>query len=179
MTSYITQQKGQHFLKNQIDMSIKERVSFLFKATLPTNVNKMNFKYVHPLTVFLLLSCKETSSLRCYQCVSSRDKGCWKYNLNSTHLQDCPTSSGMPNPVCRVLSQIHYFTTSQDVTQIRECAHIYELPLRCTQSKFSSLHYSLSCECDEDGCNKASNSHITVAVIVLCGIIKSMVKFIV
>lgn len=107
------------------------------------------------LAIIVLLSVMcEVTCIKCYQCSSTHNRGCFKYNLNSAHLKDCKNDSRGP-PVCRTLSQINYFTPGQDVTVIRECAYVHSEPLRCKQSKFSNIHYSHVCECNEDGCNSA------------------------
>lgn len=112
-------------------------------------------KYPIRILLILLVMYKGASCLKCFQCSTTSNKGCWPQNLNNSYLQECITISNRPIPICRVLSQAHYFTLSQDIIIIRECAYVYERPLRCIQSKFSGLHYSLSCDCEEDACNKA------------------------
>lgn len=105
--------------------------------------------------VLLFLKCKCVLNLECYQCSNLYDRGCYNYNLDIEHLKTCEEKNGA-KPVCRLLTQLQYFTPSQEITLIRECAYIYTYPLQCVQSKFSRIHYSVSCECDEDGCNRGS-----------------------
>ncbi|XP_028033679.1 uncharacterized protein LOC114245632 [Bombyx mandarina] len=121
----------------------------------------MNFSMYFQLTTLYLIVLsynKPVSCLKCYQCSSLTDRGCYKYNLKQNHLKNCENNTKSHQaPVCRSLMQINYFTLEQDLVVIRECAYIYKQPLGCEQSKFSNIHYSLVCECNEDGCNKGSN----------------------
>lgn len=124
------------------------------------NLYKMKcYAFDKTLLVIVLLSVMcEVACIKCYQCSSTHNRGCFKYNLNSAHLKDCKNDSRGP-PICRSLSQINYFTPGQDVTVVRECAYVYTSPLKCTQSKFSNVHYSYVCECNGDGCNSAIIMH--------------------
>lgn len=122
------------------------------------------------LFLFLILSsvmCK-VLCIKCYQCSSTYQRGCFKYNLNNDYLKECKNVGRVP-PVCRSLSQINYFTAGQDVTVLRECAYVYNTPLQCVQSKFSAIHFSYVCECDTDGCNSAINvrQHFKILVYAL------------
>lgn len=108
---------------------------------------------VVPIVLFLLVW-RRVEGLKCYQCSSMNDDGCFNYNLEERYLKECGRSKG--EPVCRVLSQLQFFTPNQDVAVIRECAYVYTRPLGCVQSRFSNMHYSLACECSADGCNRTS-----------------------
>lgn len=102
--------------------------------------------------VILLVMCKEITGLKCYQCSSLFNRGCL-YDVKSAYLKECQNKTA-GTPVCRLLTQLQYFTPSQEVVVVRECAYTYMKPLECVQSKFGNIHYSLSCECESDGCNK-------------------------
>lgn len=120
--------------------------------------NKMRFYLVDLifLCIVLLSVIWKVQCIKCYQCSSIRHRGCFKYNLDTSHLKECGNVSGIP-AVCRSLSQINYFTPGQDVVVVRECAYVYNLPLTCFQSKFNNIHYSYVCECTADGCNTTSS----------------------
>ncbi|CAG9137271.1 unnamed protein product, partial [Plutella xylostella] len=105
--------------------------------------------------IICIVMCKMVISLRCYQCSSQKDSGCFSHNLNKDHLKDCASN----NAVCRTISQVQYFLPNQDVLVIRECASIYGEQLNCTQSEWSDVHKSIGCECDVDACNTARGSH--------------------
>lgn len=125
------------------------------------------------LTFIVLFSVMcQVVCLKCYQCSSLTSRGCFEYNLNKAHLKDCKEDSG--RPVCRSLSQVNYFLSSQDVNVLRECAYVYENPLKCDQSKFSNVHYSHVCECNADGCNTTSNVKLGWKIM-LCGLLLAMV----
>lgn len=123
------------------------------------------------IIVFLSLMC-EVICIKCYQCSSTTSRGCFKYNLNNAHLKECKSDRGVP--VCRSLSQVNYFLPGQDVYVLRECAYVYEEPLKCVQSKFSKIHYSQVCECKADGCNSAINVKICWKIIV-CALLLALV----
>lgn len=125
-------------------------------------------KYVLPM-LLLFLTFKRAVSLKCYQCSSTTNPGCFTYDLKRRYLMDCPSRSANSDqrPICRHLSQVQFFTADQEVTVVRECAYVYTEPLKCNQSKFSSMHYSLSCECDYDGCNRAPSRRTHWKIIVL------------
>lgn len=120
--------------------------------------------------IIIINCCRMVSSIKCYQCSSIKDRDCFNYNLNTSYLKECNVHVAYIHPaVCRSLSQFNYFTPTQDVVVLRECAHIYSEPLQCTQSKFSNIHYSMNCECNEDGCNIANDgrrSRKTVLIVV-------------
>lgn len=124
------------------------------------------------VTFLFTVMCKVTC-LKCYQCSSIENRGCFTYNLNSAHLKDCSEHKG--RPVCRSLSQINYFTPGQDVTMIRECAYVYTEPLKCEQSKFSNIHYSRVCECKSDGCNYAADVKHDWKII-MCALLLMVIK---
>lgn len=125
------------------------------------------------LTFIVLFSVMcEVVCIKCYQCSSLTNRGCFKYNLNNVYLKDCKVDRGAP--VCRSLSQVNYFLPGQDVNIVRECAYMYEEPLKCVQSKFSNIHYSHVCECNTDGCNSATIVKLCWEIIV-CALLLTMV----
>lgn len=139
----------------------------------------MSFSSLY-ITWFVLsttLTIRQITCIKCYQCSSLQNHACFVYNLYGGYLTECKNVTKFGSrPVCRSISQINYFTERQDVTVIRECAYLYKLPLDCTQSKFSIVHYSLVCECDQDGCNQAyhvtSYHKMLIFIILLFYIIK-------
>lgn len=111
---------------------------------------------LHIIILMIIFQCtRETCGLKCYQCWTNLNAGCFSHNLNNKYLQSCKNDTLVP-PICRTISQVQYFTIPPEVNIIRECAYNYLHPLTCTQSKFSDLHYSKVCDCEEDGCNEAS-----------------------
>lgn len=108
------------------------------------------------LTLFFLAYTSPVMSLNCYQCSTIEQAGCFDYNLNSSHLRECPLRGGNP-PICRRIIQLQHFTSTGYVTYVRECAYLYDVNnnLTCTMSKWSDIHYSQVCECNSDGCNRA------------------------
>lgn len=110
--------------------------------------------------VLILLACKRVVGLKCYQCSTLTDRGCFNYNLDEKHLKSCEEKGGV-EPVCRALSQVQFFMPHTEVVLIRECAYIYIQPLKCVQSQ-NKAHHSISCECSEDGCNRALRVNYTL-----------------
>lgn len=134
------------------------------------------YNYALPVYVLLIVMFKQVESIKCYQCFTTEDQGCYSHNLKKAYLKDCAISTSRGRPVCRVLSQVNFFTPEQDVTILRECAYIYKEPLSCEKSSFSTLHYSQSCECGQDECNGAICRSISRKTLILCGIFALIVK---
>lgn len=118
--------------------------------------------YLHScilLVIFILLIVmrKQVVSLKCYQCSTLKHAGCFSYALNKEYLKDCPNTrrGSKLMPICRAISQMQFFTPDQDLVVLRECAYVYKEPFKCEKSKFSMIHVSESCECDQEGCNSA------------------------
>lgn len=107
--------------------------------------------------------------LQCYQCTTMTTRSCFTYNLKKEHLRECENRT--VRPVCRIITQVQFFTPEQEITIIRECAYQYN-ELGCVRSKFSDVHYSLACECDQDGCNRARGGYVTwIVLLVLCHLV--------
>lgn len=128
--------------------------------------NKMKC-YLHSCTlvvifILLIVMCKQVVSLKCYQCSTLKHAGCFSYALNKDYLKECPKTRGGSklNPICRAITQMQFFTPDQDLVVMRECAYVYREPLKCEKSKFSMIHISESCECDQEGCNAAYRHRI-------------------
>lgn len=119
------------------------------------------------IAILILEMRKQADSLKCYQCSTTYNPECLTNNLNKRYLKECNSSCSTVTPVCRLLSQVQYFTDDRDVMILRECAYVYLEPLKCEQSKFSSLHFSSSCECNEDGCNAANTLHIDLFLYIM------------
>lgn len=134
------------------------------------------YNYALSMYVLLIVMIKQVDGIKCYQCFTSEDQGCYSHNLKKEYLKNCVNSSRGQKPVCRLLSQVNFFTDEQDVTILRECAYIYKEPLTCEKSSFSALHYSQSCECGQDECNRAVCRSISRKTLLLCGIIAFIVK---
>ncbi|KAJ2954021.1 hypothetical protein O0L34_g2233 [Tuta absoluta] len=118
------------------------------------------------LTVIICGLFKHAHGLKCYQCSTIKNPhGCYPYDLKKEYLADCPERG--VRPMCRTISQVQYFTPDQEVTVVRECAYIHADQDDCELSRFSTMHYSQSCECSEDGCNNASRLGIAWPVAVL------------
>lgn len=111
--------------------------------------------------------------IRCYQCSTTHDRGCYSFNLNNKYLRECMNGSGA-EPVCRLISQVQFFTPDNDVSIVRECAYVHTDRANCELSKFSNVHYSLSCECVKDGCNESNKTRISDMLLFMTAIWSSV-----
>lgn len=116
-----------------------------------------------------------TEGISCYQCSTTYDRGCYSFNLNNKYLRECKNGSGA-EPVCRLISQVQFFTPDNDVSIIRECAYVHTDRANCELSKFSNVHYSLSCECVKDGCNISNRARISDVLLFMTAIWSLVVK---
>lgn len=137
------------------------------KRSVHKMLNTLNLSI--QIIMFITMT-RTTLSIKCYQCTTMNTRECLPYNLNEKYLKDCANRTEGLTPVCRSLSQVQFFTPSREFVIIRECAYVYTPPLKCEQSKMSSLHYSSSCECGDDGCNSSSKvySGFTFNFVTLC-----------
>lgn len=126
------------------------------------------------LVLIILIKSRVIWMLKCYQCTTTVNRGCFSYNLDIKHLKECVNKSEQ-SPVCRLISQVQLFTPDNDISIIRECAYKHEPLENCELSKFNNIHYSLSCECNNDGCNEANRPQISYIILVIA-VCSSIVK---
>ncbi|CAH0715929.1 unnamed protein product, partial [Brenthis ino] len=117
--------------------------------------------------------------LRCYSCSSLQTRACAASPPALGLLRECPAAPAFsavpPGPVCRVVSQAQRLGGgggSGEAVVVRECAYVWEAPLRCTRSQLGALHYSTACECATDACNATpTTTTTTTTALVTCFVV--------
>ncbi|XP_035774117.1 uncharacterized protein LOC118457001 [Anopheles albimanus] len=134
------------------------------------------------LTVILAGVTSSVEALRCYQCNSNDDTDCFAPPKNFTEAQyrdnqtvvgrllmECSRDEHGREPFCIKSSVLVLGGNLPDHTRVlRECQ--YERWVRPCYRVYNGGHEEITCQCDSDGCNGATQRSASIVVLLLMSV---------
>ncbi|XP_046568787.1 uncharacterized protein LOC124277166 [Haliotis rubra] len=119
--------------------------------------------FLPTVTLLLMFLIEEGLGLQCHVCNSFLSESCaGALTMESDTLTTCTNGTA-----CRKIEQEVYYDEQYDTRIIRQCGYEENPPLTCI-SRSGTYRYKVQyCHCNEDGCNSAVTSTISVTMLFL------------